>query len=202
MTTVKSRNGRMKTGTGYDYVQAPDHPYATRKGYVLEHRLVMEKKLGRYLNKGEKVHHINGNPLDNRIENLIVLSQRTHVRNHKSPTIKWGCLESEQWLQKQYIDLNKTPTRIAKELGCCHQAVRHALDRVGLRTIPKSKPHPPIKHLKLHDPQWLRDKLSKMSQSKVARLLGVTDAQVFTARKIYGIENFIKEKPPGRPKKP
>lgn len=47
-----------------------NHPRADARGYVLEHLVVMEQKLGRPLKAGERVHHLNGIRDDNRSENL------------------------------------------------------------------------------------------------------------------------------------
>ncbi len=58
---------------GYVLIYAPGHPFANKKGYVREHRLVMEKLMGRYLAKNEIVHHINKRKDDNRVENLELI---------------------------------------------------------------------------------------------------------------------------------
>jgi len=73
---------RLRTTKGYVLRYAPDHPYATKSGHVMEHRLVMEQVLGRYLRPTEVVHHINGIKDDNRPENLMVMDHSEHSRLH------------------------------------------------------------------------------------------------------------------------
>lgn len=50
--------------------------------WVYEHRYIMEQQLGRKLSTAEEVHHINEDKLDNRVENLVVLSKAEHTRIH------------------------------------------------------------------------------------------------------------------------
>jgi hypothetical protein len=76
------KNGRYTDDRGYVLVYTPKHPRRVAKCYVYEHILVMEKALGRYLEKGEVVHHLNGDRENNRIENLQVMSQAEHRKLH------------------------------------------------------------------------------------------------------------------------
>jgi hypothetical protein len=92
------RGGRYKT-EGYIRSLAQDHPKSNKRGYIYEHRLVMEAKLGRYLTPSETVHHKNGIRDDNRIENLEL-----RVGNHGAGQ-QWEDLSKEELLgMREYID--------------------------------------------------------------------------------------------------
>ena len=66
---------------GYWYILNKSHPNSGKQGYIAIHQLVMEKYIGRYLRKGEVVHHINHNKLDNRIDNLqLFASHGQHTK--------------------------------------------------------------------------------------------------------------------------
>ena len=74
-------NGGKFISQGYVYILSKGHPNASKiKPYIGEHRLVMEKHLGRYLKKSEVVHHIDGNKSDNRIENLQLFKSNNEHR--------------------------------------------------------------------------------------------------------------------------
>lgn len=72
------KGGRVVVGEGYIAIWMPSHPNATKRGYVLEHRLVMARGLGHPIKQGEVVHHLNGIKDDNRPENLCVMPRRLH----------------------------------------------------------------------------------------------------------------------------
>jgi len=75
--------GRKERVDGYIAIRNPKHPNSGKYGYMMEHKLVMEKHLCRFLIDNETVHHINKNRSDNRIENLhLFKTGRDHSYFH------------------------------------------------------------------------------------------------------------------------
>ena len=74
------KGGKFIGPGGYIFIHMPNHPSCNNHRYVREHRLVIEKHLGRFLKPKEIVHHINGIKTDNRIENIRLLSNISEHR--------------------------------------------------------------------------------------------------------------------------
>ena len=79
---------------GYRVIYKPEHFHLTLnqkayKGYVYEHRYIMECALGRALSSNEIVHHKDGNRLNNSLDNLELMTRSEHstLHNRKHPKV-------------------------------------------------------------------------------------------------------------------
>ncbi len=115
-------NGVYNRPDGYVMILCPNHPKAKGR-YVMEHILVMEKHLGRYLSSNEIVHHL-GKRNDNRIEKLKLMKSDKHKSYHSrlywTPENKKKMsdklkLEYKMGLRKSYGLLGKHHTEEAKK---------------------------------------------------------------------------------------
>jgi len=73
------KGGKVKHIGGYIAIRK-------NKTYILEHRLIVEKYLGRSLKSVEQIHHINGIKTDNRLKNLYLFNS---ISEHRKIDNKW-----------------------------------------------------------------------------------------------------------------
>lgn len=168
---------------GYVGIPAKDHPYATANGYVLEHRLVMEQLIGRYLEPHEVVHHVDENKQNNDPSNLrLYSSESEHQRlGHGS-----GLELSKEELTDLYVSQKKSRAAIAQmfdvSVGTIGTLLKnHDIQRRGAGAQPihdQVVTEPVLKRLYLDE---------NRSTRQIAKILGVGSSTVEWYMKKYGI---------------
>jgi len=82
------KGGRITASDGYIYLKISEHPNSNSAGYISEHRIVMEKKLGRKLLSEEVVHHIDGGRTNNNANNLMLFdNSNEHLKHHRESKV-------------------------------------------------------------------------------------------------------------------
>ena len=99
--SISLETGKFLSSQGYVMVRSVEHPRARSHGYVLEHILVLEEKLGRHLADDEIGHHLNGKRDDNRPENLVALTKSGHRRQELGELYK----KRIRQLERELIEL-------------------------------------------------------------------------------------------------
>lgn len=107
------KGGRIVQRNGYVLIRVHDHPYASKQGLVFEHRLVMERTIGRYLEPTEQVHHKDGNRGNNTPENLELWKRRQPAGIRAADYHCHGCHCSDEagcsWFQMLLALLRSVP---------------------------------------------------------------------------------------------
>lgn len=106
------KGGRVIRWDGSVRILMPAHKYADSQNYVYEHRLIMEKKIRRFLKPDEIVHHIDEDRSNNRIENLRLMTDSKHKAMHCLKHKRLGVTEEflnemiEDRIRKMEVECN------------------------------------------------------------------------------------------------
>lgn len=151
---------------GYVFVYCPRHRHADSAGYVKEHRLIMEKHLGRELRAEEIVHHKDRNRSNNDISNLRVVSRHEHSMIHAR-------IEAEE---KGYVFIEeKHCKRCGKKISKCSDYC------VSCRDFLNRKVERPTK-------EQLEQMITNMPFTDIAKKYGVSDKAIRKWALRYGID--------------
>ncbi len=86
------KGGKTVNDRGYVLVKEQDS-----KKYVREHRVIVERALGRKLSSSEHIHHIDGDKKNNKLNNLMVVSREQHMAIHKKPVNQKTTAKNGTW---------------------------------------------------------------------------------------------------------
>lgn len=191
-----SLNEKERFVKGYRLIYRPEYKNSyqsgNHKGWIYEHRYVMEMSIGRELNEHEVVHHLDCNKRNNSISNLIILTQASHAKLHM-----W--IDRGAYIDPAYLEEIKHKNKEQKEskycLTCSAQlqykqkkycSIECASDlETGFNAITRKATNP--QYIKPSLEQLLRDK-KEMNFVQLGKKYGVSDNAVRKWFKNYGLD--------------
>ena len=159
---------------------APNHPRATKEGYVRTHILVAEKKLGRYLQSEECVHHIDEDKYNNHPDNLMIFKTiADHSAFHKGVEAVcdndvWYCPDKRIY-HKEMCPICGTNYKDAKANMCID--CRGKLNKTLIKNTKNKRPSREV----------LKDKIRMQNFTQIGKEYGVSDNTIRKWCKFYGL---------------
>ncbi|SER87780.1 HNH endonuclease signature motif containing protein [Psychrobacillus sp. OK032] len=139
------KGGRTMQSDGYSYIHKEliDPKYfemVEKSNYILLHRYIMAKHIGRCLSKKEIVHHIDGDNTNNSIDNLEITTRAEHMRVHHPELIVQA---NKIYRENKEVELRViselglvTAQQAAEILGVPHSTIRRRQNKGLLSDIP------------------------------------------------------------------
>lgn len=127
------KGGRYISSKGYHYLYKPNHHFATKDGYVFEHRIVWEEYHNAVLLPWGDIHHRDHDKLNNKIENLDAMIHGKHTTltntKHFSNVCCHYCNDSKTYIKKNgkpmwYHDKNDWESFVCKQ---CYDKLRKVM---------------------------------------------------------------------------
>src|SRR5512146_2856715 len=182
----------MRDGHGYVMELCPAHPQANIWGFVQQHRLVVERHLGRFLDRKEQVHHANGDKHDNRLENLQVLTRSQHMTIHRRLYREKHFPQLSEQNVSAVLQETHNVKKAAARLGVCVQTMHNLFPKL-LAPYKRRSPS------NIDDPEVIAEVLRcaddpTLGYREVAKQCGLTRMTVIRICQRRGVEWTPKKK--------
>jgi transposase-like protein len=101
------------------------------------HRVLVEQREGRTLDRNEVVHHIDGNPLNNTLSNLTILSRAEHTRQHHSRVSKKRWSAEDKLRTVELYKTGMSMDEVARATGRPYSSTERVIVRAGEARTPR-----------------------------------------------------------------